>query len=69
MDYDYKTCHHGMTPFSIIPLATAAHRERESEERARAMATTTMVQDHRKKRKFVPKLVLKYPALKILLKC
>jgi len=69
MDYDYETCHHGMTPFCIIPLSIEAHRERESEERARAMATQTTVSDHQKKRKFVPKLALKYDALKMLLKC
>jgi len=69
LDYDYKTCHHGMTPFSIIPLSQEAHRERESEERARAQATQTTVQDHRKKRKYVPKLVLTYEALRMLMKC
>ena len=69
MDYDYETCHHGMTPFCIIPLSIEAYQERESEERARAMATQTIVSDHQKKRKFVPKLALKYDALKMLLKC
>jgi hypothetical protein len=69
MDYDYETCHHGMSPFCIVPLSIAAHRERESEERARAMATQTTVSDHRKKRKYVPKIALTFDALRMFLKC
>ena len=67
--YDYDTCHHGMSPFAIIPLSADAHREREAEETALALASQTTTTDHKKKRKYIPKLILEFNPLRLFLKC
>ena len=58
-----------MSPFSIILLSAEAHRKREAEEQARSMISQTTMQDHKHKKKFAPKLVLKFNLSQMFLKC
>ena len=37
--YDFDTCHHGISPFSIISLSVEAHCGREAEETVLALAS------------------------------
>ena len=48
MDLNYDITHHMCVPISITPLTVDAYREREQEERVRAMTTNTTVVDYRK---------------------
>ena len=69
VDLNCDTSHHGFTPTSIILLTVDAHKEREQEERARAMKTNTTVVDHRKSEKHVPVLDLTLKSMRTFLKC
>ena len=48
-----------MTPFTIIPLSTDVRREREAKETALSIALQITTIDHKKKQKYIPKLILK----------
>ena len=67
--YDFDTCHHGISPFAIIPLLAEAHREQQAEETALGLVSQTKATDHRKKRKYIPRLILEFNPLRLFLKC